>query len=153
MTHPPHHHVVPGLAAQGRIALTRDQLVAWGTDFGASARPPLVVAISGELGAGKTTLVQAICAGAGVEEPVTSPTFALVHRYHGATAAVYHLDLYRLGTPAELTNIGWDEIVNAHALVLIEWPERAGARLPPNTVPIDLEYDDRDADRRLLLAG
>ncbi|HKV50558.1 MAG TPA: tRNA (adenosine(37)-N6)-threonylcarbamoyltransferase complex ATPase subunit type 1 TsaE [Gemmatimonadaceae bacterium] len=153
MTHPAHHHVVPGLATRGRIALTRDQLVAWGTDFGASARPPLVVAISGELGAGKTTLVQAICAGAGVQEPVTSPTFALVHRYQGASAIVYHLDLYRLGAPAELTNIGWDEIVNAHALVLVEWPERAGTRLPADTVPIDLEYDERDADRRLLLAG
>lgn len=153
MTHPPHHHVVPSLADRGRIALTRDQLVAWGTDFGASARPPLVVAISGELGAGKTTLVQAICAGAGVREPVTSPTFALVHRYQGANAVVYHLDLYRLGTPAELTNIGWDEIVHAHALVLVEWPERAGARLPADSVPIDLEYDDRDPDRRLLLAG
>ena len=153
MTHPPHHHVIPGLATRGRIAFTRDQLVAWGKDFGAAARPPLVVAISGELGAGKTTLVQAICAGAGVREPVTSPTFALVHRYRGANTTIYHLDLYRLGTPAELTNIGWDEIVNAHALVLIEWPERAGTRLPPDTVPIDLEYDDRDADRRLLLAG
>src|SRR6185437_7616419 len=65
VTNPPHHHVVPERAARGRIALTRDELIAWGTDFGASARPPLVVAISGELGAGKTTLVQAICAGAG----------------------------------------------------------------------------------------
>lgn len=153
MTTPPHHHVVPERATRGRIALTRDELIAWGKDFGASARPPLVVAISGELGSGKTTLVQAICAGAGVREPVTSPTFALVHRYAGASFAIYHIDLYRLGTPAELTNIGWDEIVTAHALVLVEWPERAGRRLPQDVVPIDLEYDASDADRRLLLAG
>lgn len=153
MTQPTHHHVVPGLAARGHIALTRDELVAWGKDLGATARPPLVVAISGEIGTGKTTLVQAICAGAGVTEPVTSPTFALVHRYQGAGVVVYHLDLYRLGSPSELTNLGWDEIVNAHALVLIEWPERAGSRLPAASVPIDLEYDDRDAGRRLLLAG
>ena len=97
--------------------------------------------------------MQAICAGAGVREPVTSPTFALVHRYKGATATVYHLDLYRLGTPTELTNLGWDEIVTAHALVLIEWPERAGTRLPADAVPIDLEYDASDPERRLLLAG
>ena len=153
MTTPPHHHVVPEGAARGRIALTRDELIAWGKDFGASARPPLVVAISGDLGAGQTTLVQAICAGAGVREPVTSPTFALVHRYAGATSTIYHIDLYRLGTPAELTNIGWDELVSAHAIVLVEWPERAGSRLPADVVPIDLEYDARDAERRLLLAG
>jgi len=153
VTTPPHHHVVPERAARGRIALTRDELVAWGKDFGASARPPLVVAISGELGSGKTTLVQAICAGAGVRVPVTSPTFALVHRYAGTSVTIYHIDLYRLGTPAELTNIGWDEIVSAHALVLVEWPERAGSRLPPDVVPIDLEYDASDPDRRLLLAG
>ncbi|HSC33182.1 MAG TPA: tRNA (adenosine(37)-N6)-threonylcarbamoyltransferase complex ATPase subunit type 1 TsaE [Gemmatimonadaceae bacterium] len=153
MTTPPHHHVVPEGAARGHIALTRDELVAWGKDFGASARPPLVVAISGDLGAGKTTLVQAICAGAGVREPVTSPTFALVHRYAAATATIYHIDLYRLGTPADLTNIGWDEIVSAHAIVLVEWPERAGSRLPADVVPIDLEYDARDSERRLLLAG
>ena len=153
MTNPPHHHVVPERAARGRIALTRNELVAWGTDFGASARPPLVVAISGELGSGKTTLVQAMCAGAGVREPVTSPTFALVHRYAGTSVTIYHIDLYRLGTPAELTNIGWDEIVTAHAIVLVEWPERAGNRLPPDVVPIDLEYDVSDPDRRVLLAG
>jgi len=153
VTNPPHHHVVPERAARGRIALTRDELIAWGTDFGASARPPLVVAISGELGAGKTTLVQAICAGAGVREPVTSPTFALVHRYAGTSVTIYHIDLYRLGTPAELTNIGWDEIVVAHAIVLVEWPERAASRLPPDVVPIDLEYDADDPHRRLLLAG
>ena len=133
--------------------MTRDELVAWGEAFGHAARPPLLLALAGDLGAGKTTLAQAICAGYGVMEPVTSPTFALVHRYAAPRSPVYHLDLYRLGTPAELTNIGWDEIAAAHAIVLVEWPERAGSRLPPDVVPIDLEYDAGDPDRRLLLAG
>lgn len=153
MREPHHHHVVPPLAARGRIALGRDELVAWGERFGAAARVPLVVAISGELGAGKTTLVQAICRGAGVTEPVTSPTFALVHRYAGARFPVYHLDLYRLERPGELTNIGWDDIIGAHALVLVEWPERAGALLPRDVVPVELEHDPDDPDRRILLAG
>ena len=149
-----HHHVVPPLAPRGALALTRDELVAWGERFGAAARAPLVVAISGELGTGKTTLVQAICRGAGVREPVTSPTFALVHRYDGAAGSIiYHLDLYRLERPDELTNIGWDDIVAAHAVVLVEWPERAGDRLPSDAVPIDLEYDPADPERRILLAG
>jgi tRNA threonylcarbamoyladenosine biosynthesis protein TsaE len=148
-----HHHIVPPLAAQARIALTRDELAAWGERFGRAAHAPLVVAISGELGAGKTTLVQAICRGAGVIEPVTSPTYALVHQYAAPRWPVYHLDLYRLERERDLTNIAWDEVVTAHALVLVEWPEHAGRRLPADAVPIALEYDPADGERRLLLAG
>ena len=152
-SHDAHHHVVPPLAAAGRIALTERELRAWGEEFGRAAVAPLVVAISGDVGAGKTTLVQAICRGAGVRDDVTSPTFALVHRYDGARFPVYHLDLYRTRSPDELTQIGWDEIVTEHALVLIEWPERAGERLPPDAVPLALEHLEGDAERRLLMAG
>lgn len=153
MTTEPHHHVVPPGAASGHIALTRDELWAWGERFGAALEPPIIVAISGELGTGKTTLVQAICRGAGVTEPVTSPTFALVHRYQGARYVIYHLDLYRLERAVELTNLGWDDIVASHSIVLVEWPDRGAGRIPPDAVPIDLEYDPVDPDRRLLLAG
>jgi tRNA threonylcarbamoyladenosine biosynthesis protein TsaE len=146
------HLLVPARASQGGLALTRDDLVAWGVAFGHAARAPLVVALSGDLGAGKTTLIQAICQGYGVTEPVTSPTFALVHQYAAPSSAVFHLDLYRLRGPAELTQIGWHEIVSAHALILIEWPERAGDALPDH-VPLALDHVAGEADRRLLLAG
>jgi tRNA threonylcarbamoyladenosine biosynthesis protein TsaE len=149
----PHHYIIPELAPKGRLAVRRDELIAWGERFGRAAQPPLVVGISGELGAGKTTLVQAICRGAGVRDDVTSPTFALVHEYAGARYPVYHLDLYRLENARDLTNIGWDDIMSAHALVLIEWPERAGDRMPPDAVSIELEHHPADPDRRLLLAG
>ena len=135
------------------VALSRDELTAWGEQFGRRAAAPLVVAIRGELGAGKTTLVQAICRGAGVTQEVTSPTFALVHEYAAPKWPVYHLDLYRLDRPGELTNIGWDEIVAAPALVLVEWPERAGRRLPPDAMAVALAYDPADPDRRILTAG
>ncbi len=138
-------------------ALTRDALMAWGEKFGRAAGAPTVVAIAGELGAGKTTLVQAICRGAGVTQEVTSPTFALVHEYAAPRGPVFHLDLYRLERPDELTNIGWDEIVSASAhraaLVLVEWPERAGDRLPPDALRIALEHDPAHPDRRILRAG
>lgn len=127
--------------------------MAWGEAFGHAARPPLVVALAGDLGAGKTTLAQAICVGYGVTEPVTSPTFAIVHRYAAPQSPVYHLDLYRIERPAELVNVGWDEIVMSHALVIVEWPERAGALLPSDHVPIDLEHLPGDPGRRVLLAG
>lgn len=150
---PEHHHVVPPRAARGRSAMTRDELDAWGYAFGLAVAEPLVVAINGELGAGKTTLVQAICRGYGVRDEVTSPTFALVHEYSSDRGTVFHLDLYRLDKPAELTNIAWDDIVNSHALVLIEWAERAAGRLPADAVPLDVEHVPGDATRRILLAG
>ena len=152
-TRPPHHHVVPPLAGRSRVALTRAELEAWGEALGAGAQPPLVVTIAGDLGAGKTTLVRAICRGYGVTDEVTSPTYAIVHEYAAPRSPVYHLDLYRLRDESELQNIAWDEIVSARALVLVEWPERAGARLPADHVPIDLEHLADDPERRALLAG
>jgi tRNA threonylcarbamoyl adenosine modification protein YjeE len=149
----PGHVVVPSLAARGRIALTEPELVTWGKSFGRAVLPPLVVAVSGEVGSGKTTLVQAICRGYGVVESVTSPTFALIHQYGAPRSPVYHVDLYRLEHGAQLTNIGWDEVVASHALVLVEWPERAGERLPPAHVPLALGYAPDDPSRRVLLAG
>ena len=115
--------------------------------------PPLVISLSGDLGAGKTTLAQAICAGFGVEEPVTSPTYALVHRYDAPKSPVYHVDLYRLDNEAQLTNIGWDDLLTERAVVIVEWPERAGNRMPANHLHIDLEYFEGDESRRVLLAG
>jgi tRNA threonylcarbamoyladenosine biosynthesis protein TsaE len=144
--------VVPPLAARGRLSLNKKELERWGEAFGAAASPPLVVTLRGELGTGKTTLVQAICRGYGVSEPVTSPTYALVHRYDSPRSPVLHVDLFRLEDQQQLTNIGWDEIVGSPALVLVEWPERAGTLLPEH-VPIALEYVPGDDDRRILLAG
>ena len=142
----------PGASTRSSTAsvLTRDELVAWGERFGRSAQPPLVVAMSGDLGAGKTTLIQAICRGFGVMQEVTSPTFALVHEYHGTSGAVFHLDLYRLRDPSELTNLGWDDIVNADALVLVEWAERAGTRLPSDVRTIHLAHVADAPGRRTL---
>lgn len=150
MSHAP---IIPPLAAHGRLACTEAELVAWGEALGRAVTPPLVVTISGELGAGKTTLVKAICRGYGVTEEVTSPTFTLVHEYAGERSTVYHVDLYRVNDPRELTNLGWDEMLAEDALVLIEWPERAGDRLPRVHVPISLQHLPNDPARRLLYAG
>ena len=148
-----HHHVVPPLAASGKVALTEGELRAWGERLGGAAKAPLFIAISGELGAGKTTLAQSICRGAGVDEAVTSPTFALVQRYQGKSAPVYHLDLYRLESPRELENLGWDDVLRDDALVLVEWPERADGLIPDDALHIELEHHPTDPMRRLLLAG
>ena len=145
--------VIPPRAAQGHLALTEPELIAWGERFAQSVTAPLVVTITGDLGAGKTTLVQAICEGYGVSGEVTSPTFALVHEYEAPRSPVYHLDLYRLDRPDQLDALAWDEIVSARALVLIEWPDRAGDRLPNGRVTLSLQHLPDDPGRRLLYAG
>lgn len=126
------------------IELSLDEMRRWGTTLGESLQPPRVIALRGDLGAGKTTLVQAICRGYGVTTAVTSPTFALVHEYAGTRSPVVHFDLYRLRDSRDLLQIGWDELIESHALVLIEWPERAEAALPTPRMEIRLEHVTRD---------
>jgi tRNA threonylcarbamoyladenosine biosynthesis protein TsaE len=153
ITHLVGAHLVPPGAARGRLAVGLAELIAWGEALGRATQPPLVVTLSGPRGGGKTVLAQAIARGYGVTDPVTSPTFALVHEYSSPRSMVFHLDLYRLEGPDDLRALAWDEIMSAHALVLVEWPERAGPRLPRERLPIDLEYVPGDAALRYLLAG
>jgi tRNA threonylcarbamoyladenosine biosynthesis protein TsaE len=150
---PAHEPLVPVLAEHGALAMTERELRDWGRRFGRAAHPPLVVTLEGDLGAGKTTLVQAICEGYGVREEVTSPTFALVQEYTSARSPVYHLDLYRLERPDQLDALAGDEYVSARARVLIEWPDRAAGRLPTGRVTLSLQHLPDDAERRLLYAG
>lgn len=133
--------------------MSEAELVHWGEQLGADAHAPLIIALTGELGTGKTTLAQAICRGYGVTQPVTSPTYAIVQEYAAPRSAVFHIDLYRLERESELEQIGWDEIVRSNAIVIVEWPERAGALLPHNHVPIALDYAPGAPDRRILFAG
>jgi tRNA threonylcarbamoyladenosine biosynthesis protein TsaE len=150
---PAHRHLVPPLAERGHLKLTESELREWGENLGRSINPPLLITLTGELGAGKTTLAQAICLGYGVREKITSPTYALVQEYSAPRSAVFHIDLYRVESPDQLTNLGWDEIICSRALIIVEWPERAGSRLPEDHVPIDLDYVPDDPTRRILLAG
>ena len=145
--------LLPPRAAGGRLALTESELVDWGVRLGRQIVPPLTITLDGDLGAGKTTLARAICAGFGVRDEVTSPTFAIVQVYDAPRAPVYHVDLYRLDGPRDLQNIGWDDMLQSDALVLIEWPERAGKLLPADHVPIELQHIEGDPDRRVLYAG
>ncbi|MCK7595435.1 tRNA (adenosine(37)-N6)-threonylcarbamoyltransferase complex ATPase subunit type 1 TsaE [Lysobacter sp. CAU 1642] len=101
-------------------------------------RPALVVALHGDLGAGKSTLARALLRGLGVEGAVRSPTYTLVEPYATAVGHCLHLDLYRLADPSELDYLGLEEQYTDTALWLVEWPERGGDRLPPVDLRIDL---------------
>jgi tRNA threonylcarbamoyladenosine biosynthesis protein TsaE len=130
--------------------VTRDALLSWGESLGRSLHDGDVVMLSGDLGAGKTTLAQAICRGLGVTEPVTSPTFTLVHEYRTPTGVVRHLDLYRLRRPEDLDTLGWDELVGGDAVVLVEWPERAEGRWPAGARAVRLAMAPAHPDARVV---
>jgi tRNA threonylcarbamoyladenosine biosynthesis protein TsaE len=123
---------------------------AFGERLGRLLAPGDVVCLAGELGAGKTMLAQGIAAGLGVDEPVSSPTFALVQEYAGR-APIYHLDLYRLASLDELIDLGFPELWHAGGVILIEWPERIAPALPPDRLEIHLAT--HPSGRRLTLAA
>ncbi len=126
-----------------------DELNRFGDELGRALRAPAVIGLSGELGTGKTTLVQAICRGLGAHALATSPTYALVHQYAAAGTAVYHVDCYRLTAPDQARDLGFDDMIREGAIVLIEWPERAGPWAPPLDRHFTLRYAE-DPDVREL---
>ena len=111
----------------------------------ARALPPHgVVLLTGNLGAGKTTLAKGIVSGLGAAptEEVSSPTFTLIHEY--GNGRVYHVDLYRLEEPRELATLGLEELFERNAMVLIEWGERFGRFLPAERTEIRIRAVDND---------
>ena len=130
----------------------RISLEAWGRALGAVLPRPVVITLEGDLGAGKTTLVRAICVGLGVMaiEAVTSPTFSIIQQYDAPRGPVVHADLYRLRSDAELETLGWGELVETSPVLLVEWPDRAVNTLPRDTIHVVLGHDQENADRRLL---
>ena len=130
------------------MKLTEAEIAAWGRRIGAEVRPPVFIGIRGPLGAGKSVLARAVAAGAGVAEYLPSPTFNILFRYGlEGGGAVIHADLYRLRSADELAGIGWDDVVgDEEAIVLVEWPERAGWELPADRWEVRLGYPEVEAD-------
>jgi tRNA threonylcarbamoyladenosine biosynthesis protein TsaE len=128
-----------------------DETISIGRGIGASLAAPVLILLTGELGAGKTTLTKGIASGAGAahEEEITSPTFTLIHKYTGGAKsaeqpAVYHIDLYRIESRKDLETLGLDDIFNERAIIIVEWPERLN--LPENwpIMRIKLEHVAED---------
>ena len=121
-------------------------LQALGEHLGATLRTQSVVWLDGPLGAGKTTFVAAIVRGRGIPSPASSPTFGLVHHYHGPRGDVYHVDCYRLRDPDQAADLDWETLSGAD-LLLIEWPRRAGAWAPPATTEVLIDHAGDDQRR------
>ncbi len=108
------------------ITHSAEETIAFGRALANELRPPLVVLLRGDLGAGKTTLVKGIAEGfqAASQDQVTSPTFTLVHEYRSPRAVLYHIDLYRIDTEPELETLGLDDLLAPDSILLIEWGEK-----------------------------
>jgi tRNA threonylcarbamoyladenosine biosynthesis protein TsaE len=111
-----------------------------------------VVSLTGDLGAGKTTFVQGVGRGLGVEEPVLSPTFTLVREYAGRLR-VYHVDVYRLDRLQEVLDLGFEELLDQRGVVFIEWGDAIEALLPDSHLRVEITIQDEGRPRWLRLTG
>ena len=132
---------------------SEEETIALGEKIARELKPPAVVLLIGELGAGKTTIAKGLVRGLGAAAPedVSSPTFTLIHEY-GERPKVYHIDLYRLERASEVLALGIDDLMDADAILLVEWGERFPSLWPPDRIEIHLAWLDQQ-DREVTLTG
>ena len=122
-----------------------------GRRMGADAKPGQIYTLNGDLGAGKTIFTKGMAAGLGIEEPVSSPTFTIVQEYSGGRLPLYHFDVYRIGDPEEMEEIGYDDYFFGEGVCLIEWAELIRELLPERVVSVSIEKDlEKGFDYRLI---
>jgi tRNA threonylcarbamoyladenosine biosynthesis protein TsaE len=131
------------------LARTADDTREVGEAFARLLRPRDAVILTGELGAGKTTLVQGVARGLGVTDRVVSPTFTLVREYHGRLE-VAHIDVYRLDRIQDVVDLGLEELGDGEAVLLVEWGDAVAELLPADHLTIELTGDEDDVGRRLV---
>lgn len=136
------------MASREFMTHSPEETIERGREIAAGLKAPVIVLLSGDLGAGKTTLAKGIVSGLGAaeEEEVTSPTFTLVHRY-GRAGCVYHIDLYRVTDTRDLETLGLEDIFSEKAIVLVEWPEKLALSSDWPIVRVHLEHIAEDTRR------
>jgi tRNA threonylcarbamoyladenosine biosynthesis protein TsaE len=135
------------------VTQSSEETIERGREIGAALKAPALVLLSGDLGAGKTTLTKGIVSGLGAarEEDVTSPTFTLVHKYENGTR-VYHVDLYRVVSFPDFETLGLEDVFSERAIVIVEWPEKFALRTEWPVVRIHLEHVAEET-RRIWIEG
>ena len=129
------------------IAKNEDETRKLGLELGRRAEPGQIIALIGDLGTGKTTLTKYIAEGLGITEVVSSPTFTVIKEYESGRMPLYHFDVYRVGDPDELFNIGAYEYFDGNGLCVIEWADLIEDELPENTDFIEIDYGETEGER------
>ena len=122
-------------------------------EVAALLKPGTVIALHGDLGAGKTAFVQGLGFALGLRRPVTSPTFTLSTEYSTPLFKLVHMALYRLTGPDDLLTIGYPEYLETGAVVAVEWPERAGDLIPPDAIHVHFALTDDPETRVITVSG
>ncbi len=115
--------------------------------FAKNAEPGTVIAMNGDLGAGKTTFTKALAKGLGIEETVTSPTFNIVKEYRGGRLPLYHFDVYRIEDPEEMYELGYEEYFYGEGVCAVEWAEKIEELIPADAVRIQILYGKEEGER------
>jgi tRNA threonylcarbamoyladenosine biosynthesis protein TsaE len=131
--------------------LNEQALIAQAQKLAKILRAGDVLALSGDLGTGKSTFTRAAIQAITTAKDVPSPTFTLVQSYEGAATTIYHFDLYRLKKPDEVFELGWEDALTG--IVFVEWPERIGTILPSQHLAIQLDFSEDSAQRRISIKG
>ena len=127
------------------------ETVALGERLALRLFPGDVVALYGELGSGKTRMIKGICNRLGVREHVASPTFTILNQYTNGSLKICHFDFYRLQSPADIRDIGFDEFVNGECICLIEWADRVLDALPPKRYDVHLMLGNDESTREISI--
>ena len=123
-----------------------------GETFGKNAKPGMIVTLHGDLGTGKTVFTKGVAAGLGITRPVTSPTFTIVQIYEEGRLPFYHFDVYRIGDPEEMEEIGYEDCFFGSGVCLIEWAELIRELIPENAVSVTIEKNlDKGTDYRRII--
>lgn len=117
-----------------------------GEEIARQAKPGEIYTLNGDLGVGKTVFTKGIASGLGIQEPVTSPTFTIIQEYDSGRLPLYHFDVYRIGDPEEMDEIGYEDYFYGQGLCLIEWAELIEELIPPEAIRV---YIDKDLEKGL----
>ena len=135
------------MTTETKLLHSEQEVEAYGIRLGREAHPGQVIALTGDLGAGKTTLTKAIARGLGISETVTSPTFTIVKEYRSGRLPLFHFDVYRIGDVEEMYELGYEEYFFGDGVCVIEWADLIEELIPEDALRISIAYGQNEEER------
>lgn len=132
--------VKPPTDMNKRIVKNEEETREFGLELAAAASAGQIIALTGGLGTGKTTLTKAIGEGLGIKAMITSPTYTIIHEYQGGRLPLYHFDVYRIDGADDMYELGFEEYFYGGGLTVVEWADRIPELLPPDALRIKIDF-------------